>query len=888
MPSHKAKKSKLKKKNGPSEEDEVEILIERCVEEAPEAGHQGRSEGSLRFESLPLSIKTLESLTDNSFDICTEIQAAAIPHALAGRDILGAAKTGSGKTLAFVIPVLELLFRERWSREDGLAALIISPTRELAMQIFDVLRLVGKRHDFSAGLVTGGKKEYEDEQARIIGMNILVATPGRLLQHLEETPGFESGQLQILVLDEADRILDMGFQAQLDGVLQYLPDTRQTMLFSATQTKRVKDLARLSLNNPQYLAVQDSTGGLGGGLSTGALGDTKDGVKGDDQTNKLVQSYVVCKLEEKLDVLFSFIKSHQKHKTIIFFSTCSQCKFVFEIFRGMQPGVPLTALHGKIKQDRRTLIYQDFGRRKHACMLATDIAARGLDFPDVNWVIQLDAPEDAAMYIHRVGRTARHMATGRSMLLLTAQEEKPMMSLLEQRAVTGVKKLTVNPRRAFSVASQAAALLAKEPEYRQLAKKSFSSYLRSLLLMPHMAIDFSKIDFDSYAKSLGLAFTPPLPQGIEEALANGGKALANKKKSAGDGSAGQNEDEEETAGQQLRTENREKKNVNRGLDKLKRQIKEAKVKKKIERVLRGIGLDPESKEGKEKFAELQDEFEQHEKEKEMRKALSDGSGRRADARAFHTAATEAGDSESDDDLLVKKNNDKPLTAAEKARQLEEDERFSREAGMMSMAKGNKKKKEKPLKITADGISKAVSRADASSVGGANSRKIRFDEDGEAVLQKGLSLYDKTQQQQEQADADLNVDEEGIAEYTAQVKRRVDAGRKEDAMREKERVKAKRKKLKEGVKGRKGDDDDSDGAGEATAVLAPYDGSDSGSDSGSSSNNDVPRKKQKLSVASKKQYDRFAGGESSSEDSASNSEDEEDAAYLERQALAMMK
>ena len=265
MPSHKVKKSKLKKEKGISEEDEVKVLVERCANEAPEVGHQERSEGSLRFESLPLSIKTQESLADNKFEICTEIQAAAIPHALAGRDILGAAKTGSGKTLAFVIPVLELLFRERWSREDGLAALIISPTRELAMQIFDVLRLVGKKHDFSAGLVTGGKKEYEEEQMRIIGMNILVATPGRLLQHFEETPGFESGQLQVLVLDEADRILDMGFQVQLDGVLQYLPNTRQTMLFSATQTKRVKDLARLSLKDPQYLAVQDRTGGLGGG-----------------------------------------------------------------------------------------------------------------------------------------------------------------------------------------------------------------------------------------------------------------------------------------------------------------------------------------------------------------------------------------------------------------------------------------------------------------------------------------------------------------------------------------------------------------------------------------------------------------------------------------------
>jgi len=136
----------------------------------------------MTFADLPISKRTISALVNAQLTVPTEIQLAAIPHALCGRDILGAAKTGSGKTLAFVIPVLELLYRERWGLEDGLGAIIITPTRELALQIFDVIRMVGKRHSLSAGLVTGGKKEFEEEQNRIIKMNILVATPGRLLQ----------------------------------------------------------------------------------------------------------------------------------------------------------------------------------------------------------------------------------------------------------------------------------------------------------------------------------------------------------------------------------------------------------------------------------------------------------------------------------------------------------------------------------------------------------------------------------------------------------------------------------------------------------------------------------------------------------------------------------
>lgn len=443
------------------------------------------------FQSLPLSKVTLKGLGQNSFTEMTDIQLGAVPHALAGRDVLGAAKTGSGKTLAFVVPLLEKLYREGWSLSDGLGALIITPTRELALQIFEVLRSVGKGHMFSAALLTGGKKEFREEQRRVPRMNIIVATPGRLLQHLEETPGFDASQLQVLVLDEADRILDMGFSAQLNAILEYLPQggDRQTLLFSATQTKSVHDLARLSLGEaPQYVGVHDK--------SEHATPD------------QLVQNYVISPLEEKLDMLWSFLKSHMKHKVVVFLSSCSQVRYVYECFRCMQPGVPLLALHGKIKQARRTQIYFDFVRRPAAVLFATDIAARGLDFPACDWVVQVDAPEDAAMYIHRVGRTARYQSGGRSLLFLCPSEEEGMLKRLKLAHVP-VKRLTINPSKTTSVKQKTAAVVASNMECKRLAGKAFSSYLRSVALMPHKDMfNVSKLDLEAFADSLGLPKCP--------------------------------------------------------------------------------------------------------------------------------------------------------------------------------------------------------------------------------------------------------------------------------------------------------------------------------------------------------------------------------------------
>lgn len=357
-----------------------------------------------KFEDLALTAETRKGLAENKFIALRQIQMASLPHSLAGRDVLGAARTGSGKTLCYVIPMLEILFREKWNVEDGLGAVVIGPTRELATQIFDVLRTVGKHHRFSAGLIMGGKN-FKSESKRIHLMNILICTPGRLLQHMEETYGFHCYNVKLLILDEADRILDMGFQTQIESILENLPKTRQTLLFSATLSNSVTKLAKLSLNKPQYIKVQEE--------------DAKATPK------SLIESYLICESKNKINFIWTFIRSHVKQKTIIFFTTRKQVRFVFEMFRKMQPGCPISHIHGKMVQPKRMATFYDFAERTDgAVLLSTQVAARGLDFPNVNWVVLFDCPSDVQTYVHSVGRTARNFANGNSLLLLLPSEIK--------------------------------------------------------------------------------------------------------------------------------------------------------------------------------------------------------------------------------------------------------------------------------------------------------------------------------------------------------------------------------------------------------------------------------------------------------------------------------
>ncbi|KAM5180966.1 putative ATP-dependent RNA helicase DDX10 [Mantella aurantiaca] len=440
-----------------------------------------------RFSDFPLSKKTIRGLVEAQYRLPTEIQKQTIGLALQGKDVLGAAKTGSGKTLAFLIPALECLYRQQWTADDGLGILIISPTRELAYQTFEVLRKVGRNHEFSAGLIIGGK-DLKQESARIHRTNILICTPGRLLQHMDETSFFHTSSLQMLVLDEADRILDMGFADTMNAIVENLPKKRQTLLFSATQTKSVKDLARLSLKDPEYVWVHEKAK-----FSTPAT---------------LEQNYVVCDLPQKINLLFSFVRNHLKKKSIVFFSSCKQVQYLFRAFCRLRPGIPILALHGKQQQMKRMEVYNDFVRKKAAVLFATDIAARGLDFPAVSWVLQLDCPEDANTYIHRVGRTARYKEGGEALLVLLPSEVKGMARQLEEKKVP-INEIKINPEKLLDVEGRLEAFLAQEQEMKERAQRCFVSYLRAVYLMKNKEVfDVSKLPLAEYAQSLGLAVAP--------------------------------------------------------------------------------------------------------------------------------------------------------------------------------------------------------------------------------------------------------------------------------------------------------------------------------------------------------------------------------------------
>lgn len=524
---------------------EIAALEKRIKAEAPERGYAAPLEQRVAFRALPLSDATLRGLEEAKppFTTMTAIQNACIPHALAGRDVLGAARTGSGKTLAFLIPVLEKLYRLGFNPGDGCGAVVLSPTRELAMQIFQVLKSIGRHHSFSVGLLIGGKKDFYEEQSQIAATNLIIATPGRLLQHLEQTPYFDLQVLQILILDEADRILDMGFRHQLLRILDYLPkvenerERRQTLLFSATQTKDVSQLATLSLNKPEYLGVHDKE-----------KRTTPEGLK---------QSYVVLPLEHKLNAVYSFVKTHLKCKSIIFMASCAQVRHAWELFCSLRPGIVVMALHGKLPQSKRTQIYFDFLQRPHAVLFATDIAARGLDFKAVDWVVNVDAPEDRDTYIHRVGRTARYKAGGKSLLVLTPEEDKKgYIQYIQGKNASKLplNRLSINPNKTVVVTKRAASMVASDVNLHRLAKKAYQSYIRSIYLMPNKAIfDVNDLPLEAYGESLGLESVPNTSRFL--------KALA-----------------------QDRSEYREKKNVNRKLQKLKEQIKAEKLANMMEKL----------------------------------------------------------------------------------------------------------------------------------------------------------------------------------------------------------------------------------------------------------------------------------------------------------------
>ena len=356
-----------------------------------------------RFTDLNLSEKTMKAIEKMAFQEMTEIQQKSIPALLAGKDVLGAAKTGSGKTLAFLIPAIEMLHALRFKPRNGTGVMIVSPTRELALQIFGVARELMEFHSQTYGIVMGGANRKAEAEKLSKGINLLVATPGRLLDHLQNTKGFVFKNIKAFVIDEADRILEIGFEDEMRQVVRILPkEERQTMLFSATQTTNVQDLARIS-------------------LKTGPLYVNVDHRKEHSTVEGLEQGYVICDSHLRFRLLFTFLKKNPKKKIIVFFSSCNSTRYFAELLNYID--LPVLELHGKQKQQKRTNTFFEFCNAPYGTLICTDVAARGLDIPAVDWIVQFDPPDDPKSYIHRVGRTARGSSgKGKGLLFLQPSE----------------------------------------------------------------------------------------------------------------------------------------------------------------------------------------------------------------------------------------------------------------------------------------------------------------------------------------------------------------------------------------------------------------------------------------------------------------------------------
>jgi superfamily II DNA/RNA helicase len=364
----------------------------------------------MSFEELGLAPDILRALADAGYSQPTPIQAQAIPVVLSGRDVMAAAQTGTGKTASFTLPMLQTMLPHANTSTSParhpVRALILAPTRELAAQVQENVQVYSKYLPLRSTVVFGGMNIDPQIAELRKGVEILVATPGRLLDHLQNK-SVNLSQVEFLVLDEADRMLDMGFMPDIRRILSHLPTKRRTLLFSATFPDEIKKLCRDFLNNPQTIEVarQNTT------------------------AETVTQIAYRVANEQKRRVLVDIVRGDPAAQVLVFTNTkIGANKLVRELERA---GISATAIHSDKTQQARIQALDDFKADKVKVMVATDIAARGLDIDDLPCVVNFDLPYNAEDYVHRIGRTGRAGATGKA-ISLVSPEEKRLLTDIEK------------------------------------------------------------------------------------------------------------------------------------------------------------------------------------------------------------------------------------------------------------------------------------------------------------------------------------------------------------------------------------------------------------------------------------------------------------------------
>ena len=353
----------------------------------------------MRFDELDLEDEILDGLYDMNFEEMTPVQEHTIPVILEGRDVIGCAQTGTGKTAAYTLPLLNRLLIEG-NEQNVVKALIIVPTRELAQQIDQQFQGFSYYLPVSTTVVYGGGdgKGWDiQKRGMLMGSDVVIATPGRMISHLQNS-GVDLSQVECLILDEADRMLDMGFSDDILKIISYLPRERQTVMFSATLPPKIRELAKSILRNPAEINI--------------AISKPNEAID---------QSAYICYESQKLGIIRELFAEPSESKTIIFSSSKMKVKELAHTLKRMKLNV--AAMHSDLEQAQREEVMLAFKNNRVNILVATDIVARGIDIEDIGLVINYDVPHDPEDYIHRIGRTARAAATGSAITFVNEEEQ---------------------------------------------------------------------------------------------------------------------------------------------------------------------------------------------------------------------------------------------------------------------------------------------------------------------------------------------------------------------------------------------------------------------------------------------------------------------------------
>ena len=353
----------------------------------------------MTFEELELDEALCHAAADMGFETPTSIQELVIPHALDGRDILASAPTGTGKTAAFLLPACQFLLDYPRRQPGATRILILTPTRELALQVYEQALAITKHTQIVCGVITGGINYGTDKETLSKNLDILVATPGRLLEHIEKEAA-DCRDIECLILDEADRMLDMGFSTVVNQIAAEARWRKQNLLFSATlEGKGVKTFAHNILNNPEVIEANPSR----------------------KEKNKIHQWYHLADdMNHKQALLVNILKQETTTSAVVFVKTRERLQMLKDFLASKD--IPVCWLQGEMPQDKRIAALARFKSGEVPILLATDVAARGIDVPNVSHVINFDMPRKADVYVHRIGRTGRAGAKGTAISLVEAHD----------------------------------------------------------------------------------------------------------------------------------------------------------------------------------------------------------------------------------------------------------------------------------------------------------------------------------------------------------------------------------------------------------------------------------------------------------------------------------